>query len=102
MDKLFVQSQCIVEENVSNDDSFVEQPLNNPRQMVNNSQNEFLICSHCKTEQPISEFYKTTNYSHEKRGRSYTCKTCCRESARKAIMKRKMLKKVNDETVLSG
>jgi hypothetical protein len=57
---------------------------------------ETLECSRCHTVQPIDQFYVTTNYWHEKRGRTYVCKTCSRESARVSAAKKR--KKVTDET----
>lgn len=55
-----------------------------------------LKCSSCKKDLPPSEFYITTNYWHEKRGRTYRCKGCCRESARKSLANRKAKEKVDE------
>jgi protein-arginine kinase activator protein McsA len=58
-----------------------------------------MICSHCKQDLPEDQFYVTTNYWHEKRGRTYVCKTCSRESARLSAKKKR--KEVKDEVVTS-
>ena len=90
----FVQSQNGDEDNpVSNDKSF-EQTMNNP---VNNS----LKCSGCKQYLPLSAFYVTTNFWHEKRGRTYKCKECSRKASREYIDRKKQ-GKVKDENLLPG
>lgn len=58
------------------------------------------ICSRCKRDLPPEEFYKTTNYWHEKRGFTYVCKSCSRLSARvSAAKKRKEASDGADRTV---
>ena len=88
---LIVQSQNDDKDNESSNDKSFEQPPLNPDKQT-------LICSHCKRELDLSEFYITTNYFHEKRGRTYRCKTCSRESARVSAAKRRQ----KDEVVLPG
>jgi len=93
---LIVQSQNDDKDNESSNDKSFEQPPTNIEQTLNNPNKETLICSHCKRELDPSEFYITTNYFHEKRGRTYRCKTCSRESARVSAAKRRQ----KDEVVL--
>ena len=93
---LIVQSQNDDKDNESSNDNIFEQPSKNIEQTLNNPNKETLICSHCKRELDPSEFYITTNYFHEKRGRTYRCKTCSRESARISAAKRRQ----KDEVVL--
>jgi hypothetical protein len=90
----FVQSKTGDEDTSSTEDEFFEQPSKICEQPV-------LKCSKCKQDLPLTSFYETTNFWHEKRGRTYICKVCSRESA-KLYAAKKRLKKVKDETVLSG
>jgi len=50
---------------------------------------ECLECSTCHTLKPKSEFYKVSNYWHQKRGYSYSCKECSRKSARASLDRKK-------------
>jgi len=93
-----VQLQNTDVDNLASNDKSFEQPTSNCEQPLFNSNSETLECSHCHRVQPISEFYITTNYFHEKRGRTYRCKTCSRESARVSAAKRRQ----KDEVVLPG
>ena len=93
---LIVQSQNDDKDNESSNDNIFEQPSKNIEQPPLNPDKQTLICSHCKRELDPSEFYITTNYFHEKRGRTYRCKTCSRESARVSAAKRRQ----KDEVVL--
>lgn len=77
-DEIFEQSHEII-----------EQPLNN------SSNSDSLECSHCHKLLPLTEFYVTTNYYHEKRGRTYRCKECSRQSARDSLAKKKAKKVMN-------
>ena len=97
----FVPDKSIDTDIVSDEDDNIEQTLNNPDTLLNNSDSETLICSHCHIAQPLTEFYVVTNYFHLKRGRTYRCKTCSRQSAKDSIAKKKA-GKVKDETVLSS
>ena len=90
------QSQNGDKDNESSNDKSFEQLTSNCEQPLFNSNSETLICSHCKRELDPSEFYITTNYFHEKRGRTYRCKPCSRESARISAAKRRQ----KDEVVL--
>lgn len=47
-------------------------------------------CSTCKRELSEDQFYKTKNYWHEKRGRTYVCKDCARASARKSAAEKRL------------
>jgi hypothetical protein len=51
---------------------------------------ETLKCSRCGIIQPVEQFYKTTNYWTQSRGRTYVCITCSRKSARESRAKRKL------------
>lgn len=84
----FVQSQNDDEDNSSDDDNNFEQPSKKVEQPT-------LKCSKCKLDLPLTDFYETTNYWHEKRGRTYICKTCSRASARASAKKRREQKEVS-------
>jgi uncharacterized protein YlaI len=88
----FVQSLIDMNSNHQDDSDIVEQPTSDLNNTPNNNSSETLECSHCHKVQPISEFYVTTNYFHEKRGRTYRCKTCSRQSARESLAKKKAMK----------
>ena len=90
---MVVQSENIDKDNSSTNNNNFEQTMNNPL-------NNLLKCSGCKKDLPLSDFYITTNFWHEKRGRTYKCKECSRKSARDSVAKKRQ--KVKDETVLSG
>lgn len=95
---LIVQSPMDSIDDSSEDPKSFEQfnpELNNAD---SNDESELLECSHCHKKQPITEFYNVTNYWMQKRGCTYRCRTCCRESARISAAERRKERK--DETVL--